>query len=183
MEIIQMKVLGRRRCFNVVTGVVSDVTQRKVQRNRVIGASRLPITVKEFCVKDASTDQRQQAEAVPVDFKVRNGQNATLVFHRLGQRRQCLLAVRNNSTETCLVLPPHRPTQGAVLRWMAIGWLGFWVCELTVKYTHGPTADLCFIFIWLVAGIWAYFHARGVESRLAAAIEGGPSQLALMVDR
>ena len=183
METIRIAVLGRRRYFSVVTGVVSDVTQRKVQRNRVMGASRLPITVKEFWVQDASTGQRQQVESVPLDFKVRNGQDATLVFHHLGRRHQYLAAVRNNSSATCFMVPPHRPTQGAVLRWMAILWLGLWAFLLTQRYAHAPTADFGFIVLWIVGGVWAYFHARGVENRLSAALKGGPSQLALLVNR
>lgn len=184
MEILQITVLGRRSYFNMISGSVEGLTQRKARRKTAGGRASGPVlSVSEFWIKDSSSSAKQLVEAVPEGFAVRNGQAATVLFSKLDKKGQRLLAVRNNASGKYLILPPGRPFVVALLMWLAVGWVGFWVSELALVYTHKPTLSLFFLFIWLVGGLWTHFHGRGVQRRLRQAVAGGPSQLALLIDR
>jgi hypothetical protein len=183
MQLIQITVFGARTYLSTATGMVGGVTDRQAQRRSPTGAARGPIlNVREFWVKDSESGEKLEARAVPPDFAVRNGQQATLIFHHLGKKNQRLLAARNNSSGDYLLLPPPRSLTLALVLWVVLGWLAFWITQLTLSFDHKPGLVLFVLTVWLVAGIWYFLHARAFRNRLQAAVAAGPAQLALMVD-
>jgi hypothetical protein len=184
MQIIHITALGARTYLRAVTGQVGGATNRQAMRRGVTGSARGPVfSVREFWLKDVDTGQKVEAKALPADFPVHNGQQATLVFKHFGGKSERLLAVRNNSSGEYLVLPSPRPLALAILLWLALGWIGYWVVNLLLTFDKKPGAIVTFLFLWLVGGLWYFFHGRAFQLRLRRAVAGGPDQLALMVDR
>jgi hypothetical protein len=184
MQIIQITALGTRTYLSTTTGMVGGVTEREARRRGPTGTARGPVfKVREFWVKDFDTGEKQVAKAMPPEFPVRNGQQATLIVLHPGKKAERLLAARNNSSGEYFMLPPQRSLALGVVLWLALGWLGFWVTELTLSFDHKPGLLVIVLLVWLVAGIWYFLHARTFRNRLRRAVAAGPEQLALMVDR
>jgi hypothetical protein len=184
MQVIHITVLGARTYLSAATGQVGGVISRQARRKGPTGAARGPLfTVREFWVKDVDSGQKVEAKALPADFAIRNGQQATLVFRHFGKRSQRLMAARNNASGDYYVLPPQRGTAVAVLLWLALGWIGFWVTTLILTFDKKPGLVVSFLVVWMVAGVWYFAHGRSFQTRLRQTIAAGPDQLALMVDR
>jgi hypothetical protein len=183
MQSIHITVLGARTYLRAATGEVGGVANREAMRRGVTGSGRGPVfAVREFWLKDADTGQKVEAKALPPAFPVRKGQQATLVFKHFGKKGERLLAVRNNSTSAYLVLPPTRPLLLAILLWLALGWLGYWVFNLLLTFDKKPGLIAAVLFLWLIGGLWYFLHGRAFQARLRQAIAAGPEQLALMVE-
>jgi hypothetical protein len=184
MQVIQITVLGSRTYLATTTGTAGGVTEREARKRSPLGAPRGPVLrVREFWVKDADTGEKSTAPALPPDFPIRNGQPATLIFRHFGQKGQRLLAARNNASGEYFLTPPPRSLTLAILLWLVLGWIGFWVADLLDTIVHKPGLVLVVLLVWLVAGIWYFLHQRAFHTRLQQAVAGGPEQLALMVDR
>jgi hypothetical protein len=184
MQVIQITVLGSRTYLAATTGAVGGVTERQARKTSPMGAPRGPVlTLREFWVKDAETGEKLAATALPLDFPIRNGQSATLIFRHFGQKGQRLLAARNNGGGQYYLAPPPRGLALSLLLWLVLGWIGFWVAVLLDTIVHKSSLVLVILLVWLVAGIWYFLHQRAFRIRLQQAVVGGPEQLALMVDR
>ncbi|MGA7173073.1 MAG: hypothetical protein WCB86_05215 [Candidatus Dormiibacterota bacterium] len=184
MQIIHITALGARTYLRAVTGQVGGSAKRQAMRRGVTGSGRGPIfSVREFWLKDVDTGLKVEAKALPADFPVRNGQQATLVFKHFGRKSERLLAVRNNSSGDYLVLPSGRPVALSILLWIVLGWIGYWVGNLLLTFDKKPGLIVTIVFLWLVGGLWYFFHGRAFQMRLRRAMAGGPDHLALMVDR
>ena len=159
-----------------VTGQASAVSTAQVRRRSPTGAPRGPVfTVREFSVKDGDTGQKIAAKGLPSDFAIRNGQQATLVFRHFSKKSQRLVAARNNASGDYYLLPPQRPTALAVLLWLALGWIGFWVTTLILSFEKRPGLVVSFLIIWMTAGIWFFAHGRAYRARLQQAVAAGPT--------
>jgi hypothetical protein len=183
MQVIHITVLGARTYLSAVTGQIGGVTNQQVRRRGPTGSPRGPVfTVREFTVKDIDSGQKIDAKGLPADFAARNGQQATLLFRHFGKKSQRLLAARNNASGDFFLLPP-RSTGLAIVLWLALGWIGFWVTTLILTFDKQHSLVISFLIVWVVAGLWYILHARAFQERLRQAVAAGPDQLAHMVDR
>ncbi len=179
MQSISPRVLGRRYPIQAVSGRVQAIVIRQAQRRGAGGRPRGRIfEVEQLSVEDRDTRQPIQVEGVPVSFKARQGEEATLLFRNLGGPKQTLLALRNESRGKSAILALARRPLVAIQICLAVGWVLFWLGLESVTFDRRPATLLVILGVWAVWAIWYFSRNLLIRRRVGHALDSGPEALA-----